>query len=132
VEYRDRRRWAAIPSVSPSTGCTRPAADWEPRPIAAGLLPARLAPAPTSPTATTASVGNIQFGYRLAKDGKHVEPDPGEQAALAEIARLRKRGGTLRGIAAALNGRALRTRRGTASRHEHIARIIKQGARQAA
>ena len=22
-------------------------------------------------------VGNIQFGYRLAKDGKHVEPDPG-------------------------------------------------------
>lgn len=77
-------------------------------------------------------VGNIQFGYRLAKDGKHVETDPGEQAALAEIARLRKRGGTLRGIAAALNGRELRTRRGTAWRHEHSARIIKQGARQAA
>jgi len=27
VEYRDRRRWAAIPSLSPFTGCTRPAAD---------------------------------------------------------------------------------------------------------
>src|SRR5450755_4209783 len=30
-------------------------------------------------------VGNIHYGSRLAKDGKHVEPDPGEQAALAEI-----------------------------------------------
>ena len=27
MEYRDRRRWAAIPSLSPFTGCTRPAAD---------------------------------------------------------------------------------------------------------
>ena len=30
-------------------------------------------------------VGNIQFGYRLASDGKHVEPDPAEQAVLAQI-----------------------------------------------
>ena len=76
-------------------------------------------------------VGNIQFGYRLAPDGRHVEPDPGEQAALGEIGRLRKRGQTLRGIAAALNGQARRTRRGTAWRHEHIARIIKQGSQGA-
>ena len=76
-------------------------------------------------------VGNIQFGYRLAPDGKHVEPDPGEQAALGEIGRLRKRGQTLRGIAAALNGQARRTRRGTAWRHEHIARIIKHGSQRA-
>jgi DNA invertase Pin-like site-specific DNA recombinase len=77
-------------------------------------------------------VGNIEFGYRLAADGKHLEPDPGEQAVVSEIGRLRKRGGTLRGIAATLNGRALRTRRGTAWRHEHIARIIKQGGHRAA
>src|ERR1035437_6182636 len=76
-------------------------------------------------------VGNIQFGYRLAPDGKHVEPDPGEQAALGEIGRLRKPGQKLRGIAAALNGQARRTRRGTAWRHEHIARIIKQGSQRA-
>jgi DNA invertase Pin-like site-specific DNA recombinase len=76
-------------------------------------------------------VGNIQFGYRLAPDGKHVEPDPGEQAVLSEIGRLRKRGQTLRGIAAALNGQARCTRRGTAWRHEHIARIIKQGSQRA-
>src|ERR1022692_795735 len=55
AEYRDRRRWAAIPSVSPPTGCTRPAAAWEPWPIAEDPLLARPAPAPTSPTATTAT-----------------------------------------------------------------------------
>jgi hypothetical protein len=70
-------------------------------------------------------VGNIAFGYRLATDGKHVEADAGEQRVLGEIQRLRSGGGTLRGIAAALNGLALRTRRGTAWQHEHIARIIR-------
>src|SRR5579863_4455362 len=72
-------------------------------------------------------VGNIQFGYRLCADGKHVEPDAAEQAVLNEIRRLRQSGQTLRGIAAALNHRALRTRRGSAWRLEHVARIIKQG-----
>ena len=72
-------------------------------------------------------VGNIQFGYRLCADGKHVEPDPAEQSVLAEIRRLRQSGHTMRGIAAALNHRALRTRRGSAWRLEHVARIVKQG-----
>ena len=72
-------------------------------------------------------VGNIRFGFRLSPDGKHVEPDPGEQAVLTEIRHLRQNGHTLRGIAAALNQRALRTRRGSAWRLEHVARIIKQG-----
>jgi recombinase len=75
-------------------------------------------------------VGNIQFGYRLCADGKHVEPDPGEQAVLAEIHNLRSDGHTLRGIAAALNHRTLLTRRGSAWRLEHVARILKQGAGQ--
>src|ERR1700683_5613289 len=42
-------------------------------------------------------VGNIAFGSRLGEDGQHLEPDPAEQAALAEIRRLRAAGGTLRG-----------------------------------
>ena len=71
-------------------------------------------------------VGNIRFGYRLCADGKHVEPDTAEQAVLQEIRALRKSGATLRGIAAALNHRALRTRRGSAWRLEHIARIVRQ------
>ena len=44
-------------------------------------------------------VGNIQFGYRLCGDGKHVEPDPAEQSVLDEIGRLRQSGHSLRGIA---------------------------------
>src|SRR5580704_5261831 len=72
-------------------------------------------------------VGNIQFGYRLGADGKHVEPDPSEQAVLDDIRELRQNGATMRGIAAALNQRAHRTRRGSAWRLEHVARIIKQG-----
>lgn len=73
-------------------------------------------------------VGNIAYGYRLAPDGEHVEPDDAEQAALAEIRQLRRQGATLRGIAAALNHRAFRTRRGTAWRLESVARILKPGA----
>jgi site-specific DNA recombinase len=73
-------------------------------------------------------VGNIQFGYRLCADGKHVEADPAEQAVLDQIRCLRQNGQTLRGIAASLNHRDLRTRRGSAWRLKHVARIIKQGA----
>src|ERR1700730_1409791 len=61
-------------------------------------------------------VGNIAFGYRLAPDGKHVEPDPGEQTVLTDIRELRGSGISLRRIAATVNGRALTKRRGTAWR----------------
>ncbi len=71
-------------------------------------------------------VGNIAFGSRLADDGDHLEPDPAEQAALAEIRLLRNKGLTLRGIAAALNHREYRTRRGTPWRLESVARVVKQ------
>jgi DNA invertase Pin-like site-specific DNA recombinase len=56
-------------------------------------------------------IGNIRFGYRLTADGKHLEPDPGEQDVLQEIHTLRRNGDTMRGIAATLNLRSLRTRR---------------------
>jgi site-specific DNA recombinase len=42
-------------------------------------------------------------------DGQHLEPDPPEQAALAEIWNLRRQGHTLRGIATTLNSRGHRT-----------------------
>src|SRR5271165_6734169 len=76
-------------------------------------------------------VGNIAFGSRLAGDGQHLEPDPAEQGVLSEIRRLRHEGATLRGIAAALNHRALRTRRGTAWRLESVARVLGPGSRAA-
>ncbi len=37
-------------------------------------------------------VGNIEYGFRRAPDGEHVEPEPGEQAALALIRTLREQG----------------------------------------
>jgi DNA invertase Pin-like site-specific DNA recombinase len=72
-------------------------------------------------------VGNIAYGFRLAGDGQHLEPEPTEQAALSEIRRLRHLGHTLRGIATELNRNGHRTRRGTDWRLEHVARIVKQG-----
>jgi DNA invertase Pin-like site-specific DNA recombinase len=69
-------------------------------------------------------VGNIPFGSRLAGDGEHLEPDPAEQAMLAEIQRLRQEGTAMRKIAASLNEGAYRTRRGTPWRLESVARVL--------
>jgi site-specific DNA recombinase len=69
-------------------------------------------------------IGNIPFGSRLADDGEHLEPEPTEQAALAEIRRLRTEGTSMRRIAARLNEGAYRTRRGTHWRLESVARVI--------
>jgi len=69
-------------------------------------------------------VGNIHYGFRLAPDQKHVEPDPNEQAVLATVRALRARHRSLREIAAALNDSGLRTRRGTAWRHYSVNNLI--------
>jgi site-specific DNA recombinase len=69
-------------------------------------------------------VGNIAFGYRLAPDGLHVEPDDAEQAAIGTIRKLRASGRTLRQIAADLNEQGRRTRRGSHWRLESVARVV--------
>src|SRR5258706_9687992 len=69
-------------------------------------------------------VGNIEYGFRLATDGEHLEPDPQEQTVLTTIRDLRAKRCTLRGIAAELNARGWRTRRSSAWRLEHVARIV--------
>jgi DNA invertase Pin-like site-specific DNA recombinase len=71
-------------------------------------------------------VGNIPYGFRLAGDGKHLEPYPGEQAVLSAIHNLRRGGQTLRGIAAALNRQGHRTRCGSEWRLESVVRILKR------
>jgi DNA invertase Pin-like site-specific DNA recombinase len=70
-------------------------------------------------------VGNILYGYRRAKDGKHLEPEPKEQVVVAAIRRFRKRGQSLRGIAATLNRQGHRTRRGSEWRLESVNRIVR-------
>jgi site-specific DNA recombinase len=62
-------------------------------------------------------VGNIEYGFRRAPDGEHLEPDPQEQEVLSAIRDLRAGRCTLRGIAVELNARGWRTRRASAWRH---------------
>jgi DNA invertase Pin-like site-specific DNA recombinase len=69
-------------------------------------------------------VGNIRFGYRLSSDGKHVEPDPGEQAIIGAIRAWRSKGTSLRRIASTLNNRGRRTRRGSQWKLESVARVL--------
>jgi DNA invertase Pin-like site-specific DNA recombinase len=70
-------------------------------------------------------VGNIAYGFRLAADGEHLEPDPGEQAVVSRVQQLRP-GHSLRGIAAKLNEDGFRTRRGTPWRLESVVRVARQ------
>ena len=74
-------------------------------------------------------LGNIAYGDRLAADGVHVEADEAEQAILERIRGL-YRNQTLRAIARDLNDRGLHTRRGSAWRHEYIARVLSGQARE--
>jgi site-specific DNA recombinase len=70
-------------------------------------------------------VGNAPYGFRQAPDKRHVEPEPGEQAILERIHRLRKTGKSLRKIADQLNRLKIRTRQGSRWRHEYVARLLK-------
>src|ERR1017187_3863960 len=70
-------------------------------------------------------IGNAPYGFRLAADGKHVEPEPGEQAILERIQRLRKTGKSLRKIADELNRNGILTRQGSPWRHEYVVRLLK-------
>ena len=70
-------------------------------------------------------VGNAPYGFRQAADKRHVEPEPGEQAILERIHRLRKSGKPLRKIANQLNRLQIRTRQGSPWRHEYVARLLK-------
>jgi DNA invertase Pin-like site-specific DNA recombinase len=47
-------------------------------------------------------VGSVRFGYRLAPDGAHLEPDPREHVAMLRILDLRRQGFGGRRIAATL------------------------------
>ena len=70
-------------------------------------------------------VGNIEFGFQLGPDGKHLVLDPTEQAALADIRALCAQKLSMRAIAAELNERGHTTRRGTPWRLESVARVLK-------
>jgi site-specific DNA recombinase len=69
--------------------------------------------------------GNAPYGYRLATDRRHIEPDAAEQAIRRKILNGRKRGRSFRGIADQLNRQGDRTRSGSPWRFEYVHRIVK-------
>src|SRR6266850_2286475 len=56
--------------------------------------------------------GDVPYGFRLAACGGRLEPEPREQALLAQARRLRNKGLSLRAVARELVARGFRTRTG--------------------
>lgn len=69
-------------------------------------------------------VGTVPFGFQLAADGRTIQPREDEQRIVATMQALRANGLTLRAIAAAMNRQGQTTRRGSAWRHQYIARVL--------
>ena len=69
-------------------------------------------------------VGTVPFGYQMASDGVHLEPNAAEQKILRQIRLLRLNGHSTRQIAAELNRLGMVTRRGTAWRFQYVARAL--------
>ena len=65
-------------------------------------------------------VGTVPFGYRLASDGVHLNPEPAEQAILDKIRQLRASNYPFRRIAGELNRQGFRTRCGSLWRHQYV------------
>lgn len=68
--------------------------------------------------------GRVPFGYRVASDGVHLEPDTGEQGIIAMVRELRASGLSHRGIVAALASRGIVSRTGQPLRQTQVARIL--------
>lgn len=71
-------------------------------------------------------VGTLPFGFQLAPDRVHLEPNAVEQDRLAKIRDLKATGRSTRQIAAVLNAGGVTTRRGTAWRFEYVARALRR------
>jgi DNA invertase Pin-like site-specific DNA recombinase len=70
-------------------------------------------------------VGTIPFGYRMAADRFHLEPEPEEQLIVSRIRELKTAGFTTRLIAEELNRQGFTTRRGSAWRFQYVAEALR-------
>lgn len=71
-------------------------------------------------------VGQLPFGFQLAADKVHLEPNPIEQDKLARIRDLKATGHSTRKITDVLNADGVTTRRGTPYRFQYVARALRQ------
>ncbi len=70
--------------------------------------------------------GSVPFGFRLAADGEHIEPNPAEQAVLTEARALKAAGLSLRSIGARLHARGLSTRSGKSFAPFQVSRLLRE------
>ena len=73
--------------------------------------------------------GRIPYGYQLAGDGVHLEPDPVEQRVIEAATRAHRDGLSLRTIARELDGLGFRARSGRSFHPQQVSRML---AREAA
>ncbi len=77
------------------------------------LIRSRTKAALAAKSAKGERVGTVPFGFALAEDGRSLVASEAEQAIVAEARALRAAGLTVRSIAAALDAKGLRSRKGT-------------------
>lgn len=70
-------------------------------------------------------VGTIPYGYRLSRDGVHVEPDEAEQAVVSTVRRLAVEGLSQRAIVKQLAARGVAGRTGAPLRQTQVANILR-------
>lgn len=72
-------------------------------------------------------IGNLPYGFKLAADGIHTEPDDGEQAVIATVRALSVEGRSQRAIVADLAARGVRGRTGAPLGQTQVAKILRSG-----
>jgi len=70
-------------------------------------------------------VGNVPYGYRLASDGVHTEPDEKEQGVISSVRQLAREGLSQRAIVSQLAGRGVVGRTGSPLRQTQVAKILR-------
>jgi DNA invertase Pin-like site-specific DNA recombinase len=69
-------------------------------------------------------IGTVPYGYRLADDGRHLLPEPAEQAVIDKVRALRQVPLPLRQIVDRLEQEGVRGRRGHPLRLTQVARMV--------
>jgi DNA invertase Pin-like site-specific DNA recombinase len=70
-------------------------------------------------------IGTVPYGYRLAGDGVHLEPDEGEQAVVATVRQLSAHGLSQRAIVARLEAHGVAGRTGSPLQQTQVAKILR-------
>ncbi len=90
-----------------------------------GIIRARTRAALAVKRARGERVGALPFGFRLAVDGKHIEPDPDEQDIIARVRSLRLSGLSQRSIAGVLRAEGVVSRAGRPLSQTQVCRVLR-------